>query len=504
MGGKVEGWRAMLGSTPEALALFRISLGFLLTCELVLRFQYLHVFYTDEGTMPLNLLLPRIDDLYKAVCLHCHFGDLWQQQVLLTIQVFVSILLTLGYKTRVMSVISWYMYTSLILRCTWLYFILDRYFYYLLFLSMFLPLDERWSISRPLNKSEPSRLVLNPATIGLKALILWIYIDAGGGKLMDPNKGWTYHADPLPALDTYTRHTVFARYLYGILGPEGLRLMTPTVVWVELLSCPLALVGSYLGITFLVKLAISLILSLHIGISFSIRNSYLLSYVACSAWCVFLPIGWETMQSSKVRKRSVLTLLGLLVSSCMIGGMAASNVWFETIGKDCSTSSLRQIWSTLLQNRWNVFIGAEEYVTWEIAPGLLADGSVVDVWGRKDHVDWTMPGSGAPCTSTSRPGRWRSFPYIADLQGEDAEALWGYLCKQWDWENNAEEKPGRKLVKFNFFMLQADVLPNMGFSATRKRLVYTHECANSNQTNGNGDEIVDDVTENASSTSDEL
>jgi hypothetical protein len=45
----VKGLRAMFGCTPEALALFRISLGFLLVCELVLRFRFLHVFYTDEG-----------------------------------------------------------------------------------------------------------------------------------------------------------------------------------------------------------------------------------------------------------------------------------------------------------------------------------------------------------------------------------------------------------------------------------------------------------------------
>ena len=177
---------------------------------------------------------------------------------------------------------------------------------------------------------------------------------------MDPKKGWTYHADPLPALDTYTRHTTFARYLYGILGPEGLRLMTPTGVWVELLACPLALAGSYLGSSFLTKLAIGLIWSLHFGISLSIRNSYLLSYVACCAWCTFLPIGWKNVRRSSNRGKSLLALIGLIVSSTMVGGMAASNVWFETIGKDCSTSSLRQIWSTLLQNRWNVFIGAEE------------------------------------------------------------------------------------------------------------------------------------------------
>lgn len=155
----------MFGTTPEALSVFRISLGILLICELVLRFRFLHVFYTDDGTMPLRLLVPRIDDLYKCVCLHCHFGQLWQQQLLLCCQITAAILFTVGYKTKVMSVISWYMYTSLILRCTWLYFILDRYFYYLLFLSMFLPLDERWSLKARFSSRTPSRLIVNPATV---------------------------------------------------------------------------------------------------------------------------------------------------------------------------------------------------------------------------------------------------------------------------------------------------------------------------------------------------
>jgi len=39
----------MLGSSVEALALFRISLGILLVIELILRFRFLHVFYSDEG-----------------------------------------------------------------------------------------------------------------------------------------------------------------------------------------------------------------------------------------------------------------------------------------------------------------------------------------------------------------------------------------------------------------------------------------------------------------------
>ena len=45
----VGGWSAAFGSTYEGLALFRILLGTLLTAELILRFRFLHVFYTDEG-----------------------------------------------------------------------------------------------------------------------------------------------------------------------------------------------------------------------------------------------------------------------------------------------------------------------------------------------------------------------------------------------------------------------------------------------------------------------
>ena len=88
-----------------------------------------------------------------------------------------------------------------------------------------------------------------------------------------------------------------------------------------------------------------------------------------------------------------------------------------------------------------------------------------------------MPGTGAPCTSTVRAGRWRSFPYLAELDGDDGETLWRYLCRQWDEENGVNDgNEGRKLLRFNFFMLQADVLPNMGFSATRKRLIHSHDC----------------------------
>jgi len=169
-----------------------------------------------------------------------------------------------------------------------------------------------------------------------------------------------------------------------------------------------------------------LIVSLHVGIALTLRNAALLQFVACTAWIVFLPLGGtagESRNKTKITEASSATrqpssiplkaMVGHVVSTACILSIVVGNFWLETISRACD-QSVKHIWSTLLHNRWNVFVGAEEYVTWEIAPGLLADGSVVDVWGRVDEVSWDMPGTGAPCTSTARPGRWRSFPYLAE------------------------------------------------------------------------------------------
>mmetsp|Transcript_31393 Transcript_31393/g.36094 ORF Transcript_31393/g.36094 Transcript_31393/m.36094 type:complete len:527 (+) Transcript_31393:79-1659(+) len=493
-----SGWKAVFGCNLKSLAIFRISIGFLLLLELLLRFRFLHPFYTDEGTFPTRLLLPKIDTLYRIICIHAFSGSIMYQRFLLSIQVIFATFLIVGYKTRLSSILSWYLYLSLTLRNTWLNFILDRYFHYMLFYTMFLPTSSFWSVdaitsdenrcSKHNSSAEIRRnqTVVSLATIAIKAQVCWIYLDAGQGKYNDPLGGWSLNADPLPALDTYARHTLIARYMYALLTPVGLRLMTPTVVYAELLAAPVTLLGSYIGNRALVLSSIGIICSLHIGIALTVRNTALLSSVACAAWGVFLPTfssDYETdsengSQETKSSSGEPRSSRNKAASIFIIISIICGSIWFETISEECN-QSMKHIWSVLLHNRWNVFVGAEEYVTWEIAPGRLADGSIVDVWGRTDSVAWDMPGTGAPCTSTARPGRWRSFPYLAELDGEDGEALWSYLCRQWDEENGVKngENDGRKLLRYNFFMLQADVLPEMGFSATRKRLIHAYDCA---------------------------
>ena len=180
---------------------------------------------------------------------------------------------------------------------------------------------------------------------------------------MDPLGGWTYNAKPLPALDTYTRHTVFARYMYGILGPPGLRAMTPAVVYIELLAAPLALLGSYFGMAGLVNVTVGTICQLHVGIALCMNNAALLSLVACSVWCIFLPIGWDKTASSNSITRGANTTkssrvsVGSIFSAVMICSMISGNLWFASTEGACEQAIF---YSTIFHCRWNVFVGAEE------------------------------------------------------------------------------------------------------------------------------------------------
>ena len=65
-------------------------------------------------------------------------------------------------------------------------------------------------------------------------------------------------------------------------------------------------------------------------------------------------------------------------------------------------------------------------------------------------MSWAVPRGTAP---SSRGGRWRSWPYLAQREPEAEMAFWGALCDEW------EARDGRPVHSFVFYLLQADVVP---------------------------------------------
>jgi len=105
---------------------------------------------------------------------------------------------------------------------------------------------------------------------------------------------------------------------------------------------------------------------MHIGIAVTMRNTVLLSLVACCAWCMFLPEGFGAdvglaarNQAGSSKEQANSCRKSNLLASFIIAAFVSGSVWFETMSEQCNQSH-KHIWSTLLHNRWNVFVGAEE------------------------------------------------------------------------------------------------------------------------------------------------
>jgi hypothetical protein len=64
-------------------------------------------------------------------------------------------------------------------------------------------------------------------------------------------------------------------------------------------------------------------------------------------------MGWD--RATERKKMQVWSI----VSSVLILALISGSVWFELMAESCD-QSVKHIWSTLLHNRWNVFVGAEE------------------------------------------------------------------------------------------------------------------------------------------------
>ena len=349
-----------MGAASNPVIAFHFLLYSFLAFEIYSRVAFTDVYYSETSTHPLSSL-DGVDKSFAVVGLPHILASSKGMDVfrgLLYIQCALAGLTAL-YPTPLRCALSWWLYFSLCLRNTWLFFILDRYFHFFLLLSVFTSSRET-----PFIGVMAGRLQL-----------LWIYVDAGYGKVTDPFRGWT--ASPaegrLPALDSYTRHTYGARVMYTLLGSEGLKYMTPLVAWAEVVLAPMAVLASLTGYKRMQAACVLALMGLHIGIALTLNNTVLLGGVACSALCLLLPSSPVERRYDKGRRISIASTIAVLtiIAACSLYELSPLAV-------NCSQDT--SIIPFLLNNRWNVFTSSETYVTWEIAPGLLRSGSVVDIW----------------------------------------------------------------------------------------------------------------------------
>jgi hypothetical protein len=171
-----RGLEEVLGADMRSLALFRICLGGLVLADLVLRSIDLRAHYTDFGVLPRGVLW----EMYSGwhISLHTASGSGLWQVLLFMFAGLLSCCFILGYRTRTVTVLLWFLTISLQNRNPMILYGADQLLRMLLFWSMFLPLGAYWSLdsrSQAVNENA-SRRTLSMGSAALLAQIVLMYV----------------------------------------------------------------------------------------------------------------------------------------------------------------------------------------------------------------------------------------------------------------------------------------------------------------------------------------
>ncbi len=174
--------RELFGIDRRSLACFRIGLGLLLLWDLFGRAKTLRLHYTGEGAFPRELAAGMRPDsvLFRVFLLS---DEVAVQAALFWLFALVALLLVLGWRTRLVSVLSFVLLASLVRRNPYVCHTGDVLLKALSFWAMFLPLGAHWSLDRlrssarapaePGVAAEPRVLTLGTAGVLLQIAIFY-------------------------------------------------------------------------------------------------------------------------------------------------------------------------------------------------------------------------------------------------------------------------------------------------------------------------------------------
>lgn len=183
----------IVGIDLRTLALFRVVLGGVLFFNLLLALGDAAAFWTDLGIMPRGWVIES-DSRYR-LSLHLVGGDLWFVAPLLCAQVLLALMYLLGWRTRLVNVLSFVLWASLMNRNPMVLIGGDILIACLLFWSMFLPVGARFSVDAALATNPPPQRPLHVswASLGLLLQVMSVYFFSA---IMKNAPEWTsnYHA----------------------------------------------------------------------------------------------------------------------------------------------------------------------------------------------------------------------------------------------------------------------------------------------------------------------
>jgi hypothetical protein len=160
------GLRRRIAVDARSLAAFRIAIGGTILVDLAARVGSLRRFYTDWGAYPRSVHAATYGDA-AGLSLHALSGAAWFQAALFAVAGAFAAAFLVGYRTKLVGFVSLALLVSLHVRAPVVLNGGDRLLRVLLFVGLFSPLGERWSVDALRRGSARKRV----ASVGTAALL---------------------------------------------------------------------------------------------------------------------------------------------------------------------------------------------------------------------------------------------------------------------------------------------------------------------------------------------
>jgi hypothetical protein len=388
--------RLLLGIDLRSLALFRITCGLLLLVDLAGRARMLEANYTDFGAHPrAAALLYHQPGLLPS--LHLMTGSVRAEAALFAVAAVVALLLLVGWRTRIATVVSWLLLGSLHARNELVLDGGDHLLRHLLFWSMFLPLGARWSLDARRRGAPPARrVVFTPASAALLLQVASVFLVTG---LAKTGPEWTTDGTAIRyAIDRRWWTLPFGEWL--LAHPWFPELLTPLVRWWEILG-PLPLFSPF-WTTALRLLGIAGFWGLLGGLGFGLRLN-LFPFITGSGLLLFLPPAvWDALGRRIAllrREEDAAPLEGRRPGASALGHGAILAlllllvVWMNARTLDDALApppALGRIAKALgIEQGWKMYAPSPKRVdVWFEHRGRLANGAPVDLDRATGGAGW--------------------------------------------------------------------------------------------------------------------
>lgn len=454
--------------------MMRISVGFILLTDLLIRSLSIKAFFTDDGVLPISIL-KQYNWSPTYFSFHALCGDLWWQILLFIINAVCVILLMIGYRTRLLTFICWAFLTSLQNRNPFILQGGDDLLRLLIFWAIFLPWGERYSIQK---KSSYKTAYFSLANIGYILLPCSVLFFSA---LLKTSPEWRSEGSALYyALSLDQIRMPLGTFLYEY--PQVLAPLTHLVFYIELCA-PILIILPFvskkiriIGIISIICLFIGIACTLYVGLF------YIIGIVSVIGLFPKSFMDWFEIYGYKNKTKFDTTLIKKYNNSFIYNGIILCEKYFlSSIIIFCLMMNLGSIKkfpyyltpvvvnygkALRLEQNWGMF---SPYILkddgWFVYSGFNKSNKYIDIKNDINYVSFKKPN---PVVNEFESDRWRKFQenYTFKNNNYMRPFYCKYLINKWN-----REHPDKYITDLTIFFMKETSLPNYQTKPIQKNAV---------------------------------